>query len=212
MIDSCDQEALLKAVLADIGETTVRRSRPDGYPGEIEAAIVDSICSVRTRYGSPTTGVRRHVASWRAFRSAELLDDVQELSYFAKWNAGRSDRPIRQKISGHLKANLISDVAAGLKNAHIRTAADLLNNQEAAELAWCSVHGLGWTTWQYVRLLLLEPAVKPDTLLTRYVARAVGRQLSSRDVVETVLAASRALDVDPRSLDHAIWSWERSRV
>lgn len=38
---------------------------PGGWPGQIEAALLDAVFSIRARYGSPTTGVRAVVSRWR---------------------------------------------------------------------------------------------------------------------------------------------------
>ncbi len=55
---------------------------PAGWPREAEAALLDAIFAARATYGTPTSGVRRVVANWRAHRKHEL-DDLGALAAFA---------------------------------------------------------------------------------------------------------------------------------
>ena len=60
-----------RLLLAHIDETIGRDSKnwpppPAGYPGEVEAALLDSVFSLRAVYGkSSAKGPRRVVARWR---------------------------------------------------------------------------------------------------------------------------------------------------
>jgi hypothetical protein len=182
---------------------------PGGWPGESEAAVIDAVCSIQARYGGPTTGVRRHVHDWRQADPRDTIDDLHQLTAFSQWNATRA-RPLRSKVSGQLKADVIANVAERLAAAGLVHAEDLLRDQRA-EAIWSGTPGLGYTTWRYVLLLLGTDTVKPDTMLTRYVSRAVGHAATPEQVTAMVTAAADELKMPAHLLDHAIWSHERRR-
>ncbi len=115
---------------------------PGGWPGSIEAAVLDSVFSIRARYGSPSTGVRAVVARWSTHRHGEL-NDLRHLAAFV-------DRPTelaellanRQVLSGGLtKAAGAAAAADALVTIGVRHAADIPAN-DGALAAWCSIKGL----------------------------------------------------------------------
>ncbi len=183
---------------------------PGGYPGEIEAAVIDSVFSVRARYGSPTTGVRAVVGRWREHRGGKL-NDLRELARFADKGEGLAEiLGNRQKISGGLKALAAARAAKALVDISVVTAADVTGDA-AEEAAWCSVSGLSYVTWSYVVMLLGGDGVKADTMIRRFVDRAIERTSTAPEARDLVLAAAAKLKVKPTDLDHAIWSFQRRR-
>ncbi len=74
-----------------------------GWPGQIEMCLVDSIYSANARYGTPATGgraatgVREVLATLRARRGVEVLDDLIALAEVLRSGKvpvlGNSQRP-----------------------------------------------------------------------------------------------------------------------
>ncbi len=80
----------------------------------------------------------------------------------------------------------------------------------AAKTAWLSVHGLGITSWDYLEMNVGLQGVKADTMVRRYVARAVGasKMVSVDRARAAVKGAADLIDVSYKRLDHAIWREE----
>lgn len=208
MTNARDVKALAEAVRRDLGPEWARW--PGGWPGEIEAAVVDSVCSVRARYGSPSTGVRAQVAAWRTHRDTGELNDVGALVGFTHWNETRI-RPLRSKIAGRLKAEIISDVATRFSDEGIVSATDLLGSAASRDI-WMGTPGLGFATWKYVQLLLGVPTAKPDSLLTRYVTGVIDRPLTPAQIVALIeQTATTEFSIDAHLLDHALWRYESAK-
>ncbi len=202
-----DIEALVRAIKSNVLAHD-QPPWPGGWPGEAEAAIIDSVCSIQARYGGPDNGVRKQVKDWRRHRGEQRLDDLRELRHFAEWNSDRAD-PLASKTGGRPKAAVIAEVAAKYVDAGISSASQLLSDP-CAEWIWRETHGLGYATWRYVLLLLGYDTVKPDSMLTRYAARTLDRPVSQHELVELVTAAAAQLEMKASHLDHAIWRFERS--
>lgn len=182
-----------------------RAAWPGGWPGEIEAALLDAVLSIRSRYGSPTTGVRGAVAAYRkAFGSP--LDDLTRLQRLTKDEL--TSLVGRQRTSGRLKAEAILEVAANLVSAGVRHAEQL--DPVAHHRSYTSVKGLGEITWSYFCMLLGHQDVKADTWIQRFVGESLGRSTNSKEAQNLVTQAATRLQVDARDLDHAIWSYMRS--
>lgn len=184
---------------------------PGGWQGEIEAAVLDSVFSIRARYGTRTSGVRGVVGRWRANR-AQTLDDLAALADFgARPDDLAEIVDNRQVLSGGLtKAAGAAAAAAALVAVGVRHASDV-TDADAERVAWCSVHGLGEVTWSYVLMLLGVPGVKADVMVRRFVGRTIGRYPSAAEARALVMAAAADLNVNPTDLDHAIWSWQRGQ-
>jgi hypothetical protein len=182
---------------------------PGGWKNDIEAALLDSVFSVRARYGGENTGVRAVIRNWRQFRG-DGRDDLTALAAFV----GKEQQLLailrnRQKLgSGLTKGAAAAEAARALVNAKVRSSRDLHGTEEERR-AWCSVRGLGDVTWSYVQMLLGVQGVKADVMVVRFVAAALDRPVSSREARELVLAAAERIKVDAIDLDHAIWSWQR---
>jgi hypothetical protein len=184
---------------------------PGGWKGDIEAAVLDAIFSIRARYGGENTGVRGVVKRWRESRG-EGRDDLKALEAFE----GREDELLeilqnRQKLgSGQTKASAAVEAAKALLKAGVRTSSDIKGTDEE-RIAWCSVTGLGEVTWSYARMLLGVPGVKADVMVMRLVGSTIARSVTATQARELVLAAAQRMQVDATDLDHAIWSWQRKR-
>jgi hypothetical protein len=61
-------------------------------------------------------------------------------------------------------------------------------------------------------MLVGLPEVKPDRMIRRFAAAALGRpaetSVSVDEARRLVLAAATGLGVSPRALDHAIWAYQ----
>ncbi len=68
------------------------------------------------------------------------------------------------------------------------------------------------TGWRYLLLLAGADEVKPDRMICRFVARALGcSAVASATAAVLVREAAGLLGVPVRVLDHAIWRWESGR-
>lgn len=189
---------------------------PGGRKGEIEAALLDAVLSIRSRYGRAAgegreeTGVRKAVTAYRTERGNVPLDDLAVLAAF---DPERLQTVLgnRQKTSGVPKAAAIVSAASALMGVGVRHAADVDGGDLAQRRAYRSVHGLGKVTWTYFTMLLGTPGVKADTWICRFVGEAIDRTVGSDEATELLQAAATELGKSPTDLDHAIWSHMRTR-
>ena len=226
MVNSCALESVQAYINTSIGSDPSDWVKPGLYVGEIEAALLDSILSVQTRYGnSPDTGVRKRVTNWRKHRTQHAdehiaLDDLNVLAAFSV--EGRDSElanilDCRQTLSGPgrtrpLKALAIAQVAAAFVQAGVSSHDGFDANDQQQKKLWLGIGGLGFATWHYTGMLLGHPSVKADTMICRFVATALGtKSVKPKTAMELLLAASRELGVRPEVLDHAIWRWQRSQ-
>lgn len=183
---------------------------PGGYPGEIEAALIDAVLSIRASYGSPENGVRGAVNRYRSHIGGDHTDDLTRLSGMDHELMSRVLN--NQVTSGRTKASAIVEAAGNLVEAGVTDASDVDPLDPKQKKAYTSVHGLGWVTWEYFGMLLGKPGVKADKWIVAAASRAVGRKLSSVEARGLVLGASEELNVSATTLDHALWAHERSRA
>ncbi|OHU66447.1 hypothetical protein BKG84_29515 [Mycobacteroides chelonae] len=73
--------------------------------------------------------------------------------------------------------------------------------------AYVGTKGLGPVTWSNFLMLLGHDGVKADTLVTRFVAQAINREVSAEQVAELVTDVAKELEVSSTVLDHAIWRY-----
>ena len=199
-------------------ESELPRSRwatwPGGYPGRAEAALVDAVFSIRARYGSsPETGVRAVVGRWRDHRRGETLDDLASLAVFAGRGAELAEiLGNRQPLAGGrtLKATAVAHAARNLSDIGASSSREI-RADEGHKVAYTSVPGLGWVTWEYFLMLLGITGVKADVHIRAFVNRATGNDVTAGQARELVKGAARTLDVSATVLDHAIWAHERAR-
>jgi hypothetical protein len=196
----------LELVLDHISELSdAMPAWPGGWPGEIEAALIDAVLSIRANYGGPENGVRGAIRRYRGDRTK-----LNDLARLGRTDPERLAEAVgRQLTGGRPKSEVIVDAAQRLMAAGVRCADDL--NPRLHKRAYVSTRGLGPITWSYSCMLLGHPDVKADTWIQRFVEQALGRRTDSTETRRLILAAAVELDLDPRALDHAIWNLMRSR-
>lgn len=206
--DPEDVAALVAFIRTNLGPKWA--AWPGGWRGEIEAALIDAVLSIRSRYGSPDTGVRGAVKLYRSSCAAagRPLDDLDRLAA-ADPEKLAAVLHSRQRTSGQLKTEAIIAAAQKLNAAGVHRAADLEPDAPAHRAAYVGVRGLGPVTWSYLTMLLGHPGVKADTWICRFVSRALHRPVSSPEAEALVIGAADQLQVGRTALDHAIWSVAR---
>ena len=70
-----------------------------------------------------------------------------------------------------------------------------------------NVRGIGFTTFQYLRIMCGSDTVKPDIHITRAVYQALEKKCNLKSVVEIVETSARRINVSARQLDYALWSY-----
>ena len=202
----------VERVLAYI-DRTITDWKPafEGWPGNIELALIDAVLSIQARYGnSPDTGVMGALQRYKGASGREAWDDLQVLAVFD------SDQLVetlanRQKTGGVTKAEAIVNAARRFTAVGVRHAADVEPDSAVQREAYCGTHGLGPITWEYFLMLLSHDGVKPDVLVTRFIEEALGRPVNYSEVIEIVKMAAKRLDMPAGALDHTIWYYINRR-
>jgi len=86
---------------------------------------------------------------------------------------------------------------------------------KAVETAWLGVPGQrSGITWHYVQMLAGIPGIKPDRMITRFVADTLGlprKSVKPHFALEALMATAHEMGLPPTDLDHGIWQWQRRR-
>lgn len=202
---------------------------PGGYRDGLALCVVDSVQSTGVMYSS----VEKVIARYRAHRRGqggdpnrdgvpELLATFEELGGPDGWSQeiGNGNRTSTH-AGAPLKATAIRDAAQSLADERIETTASLLVAAEditrftRLEATWRAVAGQrSGITWHYMQMLAGIPGVKPDRMIVRFVADALGlprRGVTPGFALEILTAATRGMGMSPTDLDHAVWQWQRKR-
>lgn len=207
--ESCDAVSKILEAVRALPEQWARW--PGGWPDQAEAALLDAVLSIRTRYGQPHNGVRGAISRWQTVTARNRADD---LTVLADWTPSSLADVIGMQIlpGGNLKAQAIIEVAGRLVSAGVRHAVDVDPGSDSLRRAYLGVRGLGPVTWEYFLMLLGRPGVKADRWITRFVHEATRKEYSPASTRSIVLDAARELGVNPIVLDHAIWYYMRTRA
>jgi hypothetical protein len=213
--------AMLAAVETLLGDPAAWE-RPGAGHRSVGLAMIEAVWSIGVRYQS----VDRVIARYRAERLAAGGDpetdapaDVRRLIEACGGPDAFADRMgNRQRTStrnGILKAEAVLREAAILEDEGIATRRQLTRASQKrldhVQARWCTVPGQSsGVSWRAFALGLGLPEVKPDRMIRRFVAAALGRPgettVKLDEARDLVIAAAARLGVSPRALDHAIWS------
>lgn len=116
--------------------------------------------------------------------------------------------------NGVLKAAAVEAACSKLIAAGATSAADIRDAEpdrfQHIENVWRQVPGqASGISFHYLSILTGRQDVKPDRMIVRFVAAATGRRPRPAEAADLVRAASPALGVDVRTLDHRIWEHQR---
>lgn len=194
--------------------------RPPGYPGQIEAALLDSVFSLRAVYGtSSAKGPRAVVIRWKNHVKRQL-DNLEELVKEVDRLGGECGFRRVLKHDGvavpnaadqPTKALAVYTSAKALVDFGVITAADARrerrNRPKKLLRAIQTGRGVGQQAATYFLMNLGEPGVKADVMVIRFVNAALGTTVSAQEAADLVTHAANQLEADVIRLDHAIWKY-----
>jgi hypothetical protein len=206
-----DVDRLRNHIRAEISEF---HAFPEGWPGSVELALIDTVLSIRARYGvTADSGVRGAIKRYKVESERTSWNDLTALAGVdVEWL--QVTLANRQKTGGVPKAEAIVSAAGRLAQAGAIGAKDVdrdSSEQRAAycgtRAAYCGTRGLGPVTWEYFLMLVGHAGVKADTLMSRFVAEALGRRPDSNEVARLVTETAERLGMPAADLDHTIWRY-----
>ncbi|MFJ4027624.1 hypothetical protein ACIPWF_10545 [Paenarthrobacter sp. NPDC089989] len=212
-------DLLLQAIADDLGDHTTW-SAPVEFPNSLALCALNSAYSLRGSSAAATNVLARY----RAFRSTadtdtgpdlmKAIDDAGGPTDFARDILGNESKlPGTKRVRPEGVYEGLSLLAAldapVTSTEHLRAAAT--DGDTSAKTAWLSVKGFGPLAWSY---LIMNAGVgtetKPDVMVRRYLAKVLsnGSTLTPERTRHLLQLAAAKLDVEPRSLDRAIWLHE----
>ena len=189
-------------------------SSPDGWPGEADSSLIDSVFSTRAKYEVVVKPLVER------FRKSTLCDPKGSLATLAQVSAKDLMDVVcnKQLVPGRspnrlLKVDAVRAVATELVSRNWSTPAQILDAATTfpAEFrsAFIKTSGVGQAQYAYFLMLLGIPGVKPDTLVTAWVERELKlSSVSQKDIQRIVIEAARKIGIDATTVDHTIWSEE----
>lgn len=184
---------------------------PTGWPGEIEAGLLDAVLSIRATYGRPTTGVRAAVQRWREQRGGVHLDDLR---VFEAVDADSMADVVhnRQRLAdGSLKTVGLLRAAQRLRDVGVTRTRELRADSPVHRAAVADVPGLGDATWHYLTLVTDAPQREPSPRVADAVRTMLGSDVSPAATNVLLAHAAEAFDVDVMTLELAVWRLGRAR-
>jgi hypothetical protein len=216
----------LRALLAAV-ETLLpspdRWETPGGYDS-VGLALIEAVWSIGVRYQSVENVIDRYRAARLAGGHDPEADRPADVRRFIEACGGAEafaqrigNRQRTSTTNGILKAEAVLCEARILEDEGVERAADLTAaSQERLDHLqgrWSTVAGQGsGVSWRAFSMLVGLPEVKPDRMIRRFAAAALGRpketSVSVDEARRLVLAAAARLGVSPRALDYAIWAYQ----
>ncbi len=124
--------------------------------------------------------------------------------------------------AGRTKAELVQEVAGALVGIGVHSRADVEmlasgERYDTQKKAWIGVHGLGWVTFEYFRLLCGAETAKPDVMIHRWLTATLSQTHDGTTALALIRLLTEELsdrwkrDVSTRAVDHTIWFHQSER-
>jgi hypothetical protein len=219
-------DGALRAILAAVESLLPSPDRWEtagGYDA-VGLAIIDAVWSIGVRYQSVENVIARYRAARRAGGDDPEADRPGDVRRFIEACGGAEafaqrmgNRQRTSTTNGILKAEAVLHEARILEDEGVQRPGDLTGaSQERLDHLqdrWSTVAGQGsGVSWRAFSMLVGLPEVKPDRMIRRFAAAALGRPRETAVGVDEaralVLGAAARLGVSPRALDNAIWTYQ----
>ncbi len=197
---------LLKEYLSNINIENIEKKALGNYENAVLVCL-DSVLSINRKYY--TFVVPRITYFQNKYPNITKLDDLCKLIETAGidgfkecWNY---NHPERVKILYDLCNRLIEAASLykdkneliSLKKWAIQSSVNDYNNFD--------VTGIGFATFQYIRMLLGANTVKPDVHIKNKISEIVGRRVNDKYAVELFEMACNELKLNIADVEHYIW-------
>lgn len=190
---------------------------PDGYPNSLALCIIDSIYSTGSHYSSVVNVIERYKrAGGERHGARDLAASIRGRGDAREWASTvvQNLKPAHTGPGAPLKAEIIEQAADLMIRLGIDNVPDLVAKVKDDPFDNCVIHG--WkrlpsqnsgVTYSYLLILAGLPSVKPDRMILRFLADALGEvsELSVARSRELMTETAKAMEVDPRALDHIAW-------
>lgn len=232
-----DVRRLYEYVVTNLaGQLSTKDLGDEYFYQSLPLAAIDAVFSARATYPSVQKVVQRycdryHLAIFRSpktrlppHESQESVSSlVQKMKCYGIPFFAEDVFENRSVTCGRRKAEVLLDLLEALERLQIQTFQDMqacVNHPSQRQPlidAITAVHGIGEATYRYLLMLTGDnQMVKPDTMILRFARNALGHPVSHQDAVTLIQSVSRMLlprypKMDPRTLDHLIWSWQRDQ-
>jgi hypothetical protein len=205
------------------------------YYSHASLCVLDAVYSLRLNYTKIVVPLiekyaaayQVHPKSDRNHRATEREDTLEDLvsrlsgpSQLEFLSAvGRGSKDFRQ--NGVEKSAIVFELANALLAEGVNTLADLSDWAARTDLdrfkkQTPAIKGFGQAGLYYLAMLAgRDDLIKPDTMIHRFVSRALGmgsKKLENDEVVLILQTGAGLLGVAPREMDHSIWKYESERA
>jgi hypothetical protein len=214
--------AAVEAQLGDLGAWGV----PERFES-VALALLAAVWSIGVRYQSVDNVLARYRAERLATGHDAGTDRPEDLRRFIESCGGAEGFALRMRNqqrtstrNGILKAEAVLREAEILEREGVAVAGDVLGADEdrldRLRARWVTVPGQGsGVSWHAFAMLIGLADVKPDRMIRRYLAAALGlpgeAAVGVEDARRIVMAAAAHLEVAPQALDNAIWAYQSRR-
>lgn len=188
----------------------------DQEPGEFSYGnsvliLVDAVLSICRRYDSFVVPRVELARKWPFQTLAGLKARIQEVGirgFCQDWNYNHPERVglLLRLIERFLEIKQQSGIENDFEALRFWGRTSSVEDFRSFE-----VRGVGFATFQYLRLLCGADTVKPDVHLKRAVRDGTGKDLTKREVVALVEAVAEMHHIFARRLDYALWKYYSSR-
>lgn len=181
-------------------------------PGEFvyESAVlilVDAVLSINRRYDSfviPRVGLMRKEGIKTLEELKTKIKNDGEEKFCEVWDYNHPDRVwiLKRLVEKFLKIKEELGVSDDLEALH-----KWGKQSKIEDFKHFDVKGIGFTTFQYLRMMCGADTTKPDVHLKRAVRDGIGVTLSEPEIVRIVEAIAKRLKIPTRQLDYALWTY-----
>jgi hypothetical protein len=206
--------------------------KPAQWPAPVEFADSLALCALNSVYSLRARSAigQKAVRNYRAFRKGAGgdADTDNATDLLAAIDAAGGPVRFASEVLGvsnvlpgtrRLKSQGLYEGASRLVAIGVNTTVDIRDASEDKLVEygseWMRTKGLSTASWDYVLMNAGSDGVKVDSMVKRFVARALGREPRSLKIsqVKAVLAeVARELGTDRRTLDRAVWIYESERA
>lgn len=215
-VTEAEIKTLVEYCETHLGDPTLWTT-PEGYPNSLALCIIDSIYSTGSHYSSVVNVIERYKSGGGERHGAkDLARSIQQAGGAREWatTIAKNLKPAHTRPGAPLKADIIEQAVALLAELGIDSVPDLVAAVEE-KLTDNRVYR-GWkrlpsqssgVTYSYLLILAGLPSVKPDRMIFRFLADALGEEteLDVDRARELMTETAKAMNVDPRALDHIAW-------